>query len=231
MRRGRGDGVSLAAVLLGAGLAWAGTAWTVAWAAERAAAEAAGAVVAALRVLEAAAGAETSGAPAPTGHSAGEAVRPPDPPSEGVAFRASSLGGGFVVQGDYAGWAEWAAGTLRVRVSRARVTRPWGFEGAPYRLVGVRLSLAEATDDGWRFVRRGELHPVEVPMGEGDGVGLDSMALDLDLQPEEAGGRWLVIEHELATMGDAAEKRSWTYAHAPMELLSLLFELAEYTGC
>lgn len=223
MKRWRGDGPAAVAILVGAALAWIGTSMALTWVSARAAGAVFESVVVAANVAALAAGVAAV--------EVEEVVTEPAPVYEGVAFRASSLNSGFSVQGDYGGRLTREGETLRLHVPQALIRNSAVYGVGEARLAGIRLSLAEGTSSGWNVVRQGKLHMIRDDLLSGDELWLTDLVLELNgVSESEAMDRWLVIEHELVDVEGAKMRRSWTYAHAPQEILAILFGWEE-DGC
>lgn len=150
----------------------------------------------------------------PTTTSSDAAPTPPLPlTARGVAFRATSLGDGWGVEGDYGGRVTRRGSDIGVTVPTARL-HVSADDDAPRELVGIRLALADSTEHGWRLVRAGPLHRLDMDLPPGGDLWLGRLDLTLPRVSDEEldGGRWLVIVHELATEGPDGWTPSWTYA-------------------
>lgn len=148
----------------------------------------------------------------------------------GVAFYASSLDGGWGLEGDYGGRLSFDGQNLRVVLSSAFARAAATGGDAPH-LQGIRLALAEETAQGWRIVSEGPMHRLDRALQEGETLDLRGMSLVLpDLVESELADRWLVIVHELREDGPAGWSTAWTYTHADRELIPRLMGWVE-DGC
>jgi hypothetical protein len=209
MKRWRGDGLAAVAILVGAALAWFGTSMALA------------SVAAGVAAMEA----------EPVERVEVEQVMASNPAGDGVAFRASSLNSGFSVQGDYGGRLTREGETLRLHIPQAMIRNSAVYGVGEARLAGIRLSLANGTASGWNIVRKGELHLIRDELQAGEALWLTDLVLEIEgVSEHEAMDRWLVIEHQLVEVDGSGTHVTRTYAHAPHELLALLFGWEE-DGC
>jgi hypothetical protein len=222
MKRRRGDGLAVAAILVGATLAWAGTSMALTWVSARAAGALFQSVVLAANAVSVMAGAAAADA---------EWMDPYDADVDGVAFRATSKNGGFRVHGDYGGRLSLENESVRLLVRETLIGNSLDYGPAEARVSGVRLSLAERTSEGLRVVRRGTMHVLREDLGADHGWRLAEVVLELEGASEhETVDRWLLIEHQIVEPGQSGTDARWVDAYVSQEPLWVLFGWAE-DGC
>ena len=232
----RGDGLAVAAMVLGGFAAWTATFAAVDYASRAAGRAALGSITAlatvARAVAETAAAQEGGVAEGSTAEAAG-----PGPVAalvrEGVSFRAASLGSADLIQGDYGGRLTHDGDGFRLTIPVAEIRFPGMAGGPPARLGGISLSLVEYTSSGTRVVRRGKVHPVRQTIQPGGSLWLDDVVLELEGVSEFDAmlQRWLVIEHHAVGPWSHQEAIGRMWAPASAGILVDLFGWEEYGGC
>lgn len=149
---------------------------------------------------------------------------------EGVAFQASSLDEGWVIEGDYGGRLARHGDDLTLEMPVAHLRALAYVDGAPH-LRGIRLALGRYTEGSWETTYQGPLYRLDRDLDPGEDLWLSDVTLTLpDLPESELVDRWLVIVHEIEGQHTAGPSVTWTYAHADASVLARLMGWIE-SGC